>query len=210
MDEKNSKELKDIFSFESDVALNKAKNKDELVYLPQEDTYLLCDASDEFAKGNVLEVGCGSGFIAVELAKKGLNVSAVDINPYAIKETLRLAESENVVVDCFVSDLFENVTDEYDSIIFNPPYLPEDEREPNDLIKIATTGGSQGYEVINRFLEDARHYLKQGGIILLLFSSLTDKKMVDDLIGLYGYEKDLIREQKLFFEKLYVYKLSRV
>ena len=178
------------------------------VYEPQEDTYLLADASDEFAFGKVLEVGCGSGFIAVELAKNGLLVDACDVNPDAILATQDLAQREEVSVRAFKSDLFESVVDEYDTIVFNAPYLPEDEREPQD-IRLATTGGKEGHEIIERFLIDAPIHLVQGGIILLLFSSLTQKEKIDQFIRELGYVHEQVREEKQFFESLYVYKISR-
>lgn len=205
-----SDELNDIHQFDSLYEQGKGKSFEENVYMPQDDTYLLCDAVDEFAKGKVLEIGCGSGFISIEAAKNGHEVTCVDINPYAIEYTKKLAEEEKVKIECFESDLFEKVVDEYDTIIFNPPYLPKDDREPNDLITVATTGGEQGYELIERFFSDVDNYLKKEGNILLLFSSLTKKEKVDELIALYGFKAEKIRESKFFFEKLYVYLIKRI
>lgn len=178
------------------------------VYEPQEDTYLLADASDEHASGKVLEMGCGSGFIAVELAKEGLEVDACDINPDAVAATMMLAEKEEVRVHAFCSDLFESVVEEYDTIVFNAPYLPADEREPQD-VRLATTGGTKGYELIQRFLFDAPPHLAKGGSILLLFSSLTDKDQAEHFIKELGYVFELVREERQFFESLFVYKISR-
>ena len=206
----SSDELKDISEYDKLYEQGIGKSVDDNVYMPQDDTYLLCDAVDEFAKGKVLEIGCGSGFISCECAKNGLDVTCVDINPYAVEETKRLASQEGVKINCFVSDLFENVLDEYDTIIFNPPYLPEDETEPNDLVKIATTGGMQGHEVISAFFDEVLNFLKNDGQILILFSSLTDKKKIDEMIHLYGYKKELVREKAFFFETLYVYRLTRL
>ena len=72
-------------------------------------------------------------------------------------------------------------------IVFNPPYLPEEKETKGD---IQIVGGKKGYEVIERFLLKAKDYLLSKGKILLLFSSLTDKKMIEILLGenLYDYE----------------------
>ncbi len=208
-----SDELDAIKKFEEEKSREKDSEEPEfdgIVYQPEDDTYLLCDASDEFAFGNVLEVGCGSGFISVEMAKNGLNVTACDINPHAVIQTKKLAECENVKVNVLESDLFESVVDTYDTIVFNPPYLPEDKREPKGMMKVATTGGESGYELIERFFHEVPHYINKKGIILLLFSSLTDKDKVDEIISLHGYKLEIVREKQIFFETLYVYKIQRL
>jgi len=184
-------------------------NPKEHVYQPEDDTFLLEDAALEFAKGKVLEVGCGSGHIIVSMAKEGHDSFACDINSHAVEETKKLALSEGVKVEVVESDLFGTIMDEFDTIIFNPPYLPEDDDEPYDDIRLATTGGKEGYEVIGNFLQDLPVYLKDDGLCLLLFSSLTKKDVVDELIGACGFEFELVREKSIFFETLYVYKLTK-
>lgn len=181
----------------------------EHVYQPEEDTYLLLDSADEYAKGDILEVGCGSGFISVELASKGFNVECCDINPIAIEETNKLAKKEGVKVDAYVSDLFSDVMNNYDTILFNPPYLPHDENEPYDDIRLATTGGEEGYEIIERFFEDVICYLKEGGQILLLFSSLTKQEKVDEIIKENGFKFEQVNTSSHFFETLYVYRITK-
>ncbi|MFH1053229.1 MAG: hypothetical protein V1740_02315, partial [Candidatus Woesearchaeota archaeon] len=62
------------------------------------------------------------------------------------------------------SNLFSNInkTNRFDLIIFNPPYLPEDKREPKDS-RLNTTAGKKGYEIVIKFLQKARKYLRKDG-----------------------------------------------
>ena len=53
----------------------------------------------------------------------------------------------------------------FDTIIFNPPYLP-DELKVKDL---TLEGGKKGYEVIEKFLNDVSNHLKPDGAILIIF-----------------------------------------
>jgi release factor glutamine methyltransferase len=79
--------------------------------------------------------------------------------------------------------------------------LPEDKQEDKES-KLATTGGKQGGELINRFLNQAKNYLTKDGRIFLLTSSLTKG------IKWLNWKKNLIAKKKLFFEELYVWKIK--
>lgn len=170
-----------------------------MIYKPREDSFLLQKYVKKYAKGKVLDMGTGSGIQAITALKKTKDVLAVDVNPEAIK----LLKKKKIKAK--VSNLFSNVKGKFDLIIFNPPYLPEDEREPKDSAQ-ATTGGKKGYEIIEKFLKQARKHLKKEGKILLLFSSLTGN--VEKLIKKYKYDFKKLEEKKLFCEKLYVYILK--
>jgi len=89
-------------------------------------------------------------------------------------------------------------------IIFNPPYLPEDSREPEDS-KLITTGGKKGYELIERFFSQVSKYIMPYGKILIVFSSLTGKEKVHDIMERFGFNFQKISEEEIFAETLFVY-----
>lgn len=177
-------------------------------YEPDDDSYLLKTVIEKevpkLIKNNkdlkFLEIGCGSGIqlqAALNFGIKKENIFCCDINQVAVNNCKKLG------FNCVKSDLFDKINKKlkFDVIVFNPPYLPEDENEPRDS-KLSTTGGKKGSEIINKFLIQAKKYLNKKGIILLLTSSLTKG------INLKGYNKKLIDSKKLFFEELYVFKLK--
>jgi release factor glutamine methyltransferase len=104
---------------------------------------------------------------------------------------------------CIYSDLFENIRNKYDIIIFNPPYLPEDAREPASS-KRNTTGGKKGNEIIIRFLQNAKNHLNKSGKIFLITSSLSEDVNFKEL----GYQAKEIGCEKLFFERLCIWELE--
>lgn len=71
---------------------------------------------------NLLDVGCGYGFMGITLAKK-YNVSAdlIDVNQRAIHLAKKNIGINKVKARAFLSDIYENITDKYDLIITNPP-----------------------------------------------------------------------------------------
>lgn len=187
------------------------------IYEPAEDSYLLEQFVKERAVGRVLDVGTGSGIQAIAASKVSLvkAVTAVDINPKAVdyvsKQALSLKLKKLKVVQ---SDLFENVSGQFETIIFNPPYLPQDYLagaggEKVKLVDRALYGGKKGYETIVGFLNQAPKYLSRGGKILLLFSSLSKKEIVEDAIqkNLLQFEQ-LAESKQPMMETLYVYEIT--
>ena len=172
------------------------------IYVPREDSYLIQKNIKKYAKKDfiALDIGTGSGILANE-ASKYCNVIAVDINQNAIKYCKNKYKNNNKI-KFKISNLFSNINQKFDLIIFNPPYLPEDE-----IKDIALTSGD-GTLIINKFLKHAKEYIYYNGKILLLFSSLTNKEKVDNILKKNNYDFKLIDEEKLFFEKLYVYEIS--
>jgi len=177
-------------------------------YSPAEDSYLMSRILKEqiphLIKQNpnakLLEIGAGSGIHLQTVLNLGIkleNIFSSDIDKRAVSHCNVLG------FNCIHSDLFENIRNKYDIIVFNPPYLPEDSRETGDS-KIATTGGKKGNEIILRFLQQAKNYLNKNGRIFLITSSLSGDIDFKSL----GYDAKEIGCEKLFFERLCVWELK--
>ena len=122
-----------------------------------------------------LEIGSGSGFISRELALRVKRLIATDINPHAVRATKEKG------IEVVRADLFLGIKGKFDLILFNPPYLPTmaKERTPQ-WINYALDGGVSGRETIDRFLKTLSDHLRPGGRALLLISSLTGLKEVQE------------------------------
>lgn len=183
-----------------------------MIYEPREDSFLIQKYIKKYAKGIVLDIGTGSGILAEESAKskKVVKVFGVDINEEAIKYCIRNQKSKKIIFA--MSDLFSlfkidrrYMGIKFDTIIFNPPYLPN---EP-DVKDAALDGGKKGYELICKFLHESKKFLKPKGKILIIFSSLTGKEKLDNfLIDNYWKFKEL-EKKHIFFEDLFVYVVNK-
>jgi release factor glutamine methyltransferase len=180
----------------------------DLVYEPAEDSFLLADAALEEAEPGmrILEIGAGSGFVSAVLKAnvKGIRVLATEINPHAA----RCAKANEVEV--IRTDLFRGLKPgsqkaSFDLILFNPPYLPtsEEEKVPGWL-NYAFDGGTSGRETLDRFFDAVRNYLKPGGKILVLISSITGLEAVKERMIKMGLEVDVVLRKKVSFEELMV------
>ncbi len=170
------------------------------IYHPAEDSYLLKQVLGEFndiKNKKILDMGSGSGIQAENLLKLGIlseNLTLADID----LDSIKLLKKKFPKLEIIRSDLFEKIKGKFDLIIFNPPYLPGDKFDN----KKDTTGGKKGSEIINRFLNQAHKYLNVNGKILILTSSLTKG------IKWGNYKKKLLAKKNIFFEELYVWRLT--
>lgn len=177
---------------------------DKMIYEPSDDSYLLNETLIKFLQNkdkniNILDMGSGSGIQAETCINLNFkNVIAVDVN----NEVVDILTKKGI--NCVKSNLFNKINDKFDLIIFNPPYLPEDPREPEDS-RLQTTGGKNGCEIINKFLKQAFNNLKPKASILLLFSSLSNSKIILNKAKSLGYTYKLLNKKKIPFEELYVY-----
>jgi len=182
-----------------------------LVYRPAEDSYLLNKYVERLAEGLVLDLGTGSGIQALTAASRPevSRVLATDISVEAVREARERAGAEGLLgrVDFLVGDLFGPVRGGvFDTVVFNPPYLPSEGWELRDEASRAWSGGPTGGEVFRRFLTEAWRYLRPGGFILTVISSLTAVPL-EEIEG-YGYRVEVLGRARLFFEELLCLKLT--
>jgi release factor glutamine methyltransferase len=154
------------------------------VYEPSDDTELLAQAVERLAFGSVLDLGCGTGAVGIIAAKRAevKKVFCSDVNPGAVGLARINAKANGVEnkIEFFVGDLFQPFKGKkngkmfFDTIAFNPPYLPTKKREKlGGKINYAFDGGAGGRETTGKFLASAPEHLRPGGMILLVCSSLS-------------------------------------
>jgi release factor glutamine methyltransferase len=182
-------------------------NTHRKVYEPAEDSFLLVENLELSRRDEVLEIGTGTGIIAVYAARKVARVVATDINPLAIKcATKNLIANRTFNVELREGNLFEPVQEEkFDLILFNTPYLPTDEDEVlDDDINAAWDGGSDGREIIDKFLDGLCEHIRVGGRVQLVQSSLSDVERTIGRLEDMGFQASVTAREKCFFEEIVV------
>jgi release factor glutamine methyltransferase len=176
------------------------------VYEPSDDTFMLLDALGD-ARGRALEIGTGSGIVAIWLAKRGLDVVATDINPHALVLARANARRNGVALEAVGTDMFDGIRGLFDTIVFNPPYLPTAAEDITDdrWFDASVNGGPDGQMFTRRFLAGLKERLSANGAAYIVSSSLSGfpKKLPGGLVG------RVVAEKKLEFEILGVHRIAR-
>jgi release factor glutamine methyltransferase len=172
----------------------------EPVYEPAEDSELLGSVVRTHARGRALDIGTGSGYLARRAHDAGCTVTALDVNPAVIDRLRR----ERVPFRLLLSDRFARVRGRFDTIICNPPYLPNDE----ELHDSTLHGGPNGYEYIVSVIEDVGTFLAPDGQFLFLISTLTKPSVIEHALKRHGFVWSVVAREKLFMEELLVYRAN--
>lgn len=177
------------------------------VYEPAEDTFLLANNLEVERMSRALEIGTGTGLIAILASRKARMVIATDINPHALDCTLKnIIVNKAYNVELRKGDLFEPVKDEkFDLILFNTPYLPTSEDETVDgELDAAWNGGPSGREVIDRFLCEVKDHLNPGGKVQMVQSTLSGNEETLEKLEELGFKASITAREKGFFEEMVV------
>jgi release factor glutamine methyltransferase len=186
-------------------ALADRRGVETAVYQPAEDSALLASAAVAHARGRVLEVGTGSGFVAEQLVEAGHDgeVVASDVNPHACRQAAERAGGRFAVVRADLLAPFRDGV--FETVLFNPPYLPTDpDNDWGDWMERALSGGESGRAVVEPFLDDVARVLAPDGVVLLLVSSLTGYDEVLERAAAAGIAGEPVREETYPFETLTV------
>ena len=160
-------------------------------------------------KGNLIDIGCGSGVIGLTIKNKfkDLKIDMIDISDKALEVTKENANLLNLNVDIYKSDILKNVKNKYDIIISNLPYesikyKPTLDNEPS----ISLYAENDGLYYFEEILKNAKERLNNKYMIVLEIGDY-QKKSVINLVN--RYLKDTIiktlESRKGFEKSIYIF-----
>ncbi len=147
------------------------------VYRPQADTLLLAEALAQEELGprtDALEIGTGTGALALHAAGRGARVTAVDVSWPAVVTARLNSLRRRLPVHVLHGDFAERTAGcRFDLVITNPPYVPAPgDRLPSYGPSRAWDAGPDGREVIDRICAGAPALLRPGGVLLMVHSGM--------------------------------------
>jgi methylase of polypeptide subunit release factors len=126
------------------------------------------------AGGKLLELGVGSGALALHAARQGWDVTGTDIDETAVHTAQYNAVRNGLHAEFICSDLFELLDQRFDAILFNQPFI----HKPTVGVAERALASANG-ELTQRFLDQAADYLEPGGRLVFSYSNGSDDHLLD-------------------------------
>ncbi|MBS3945360.1 MAG: methyltransferase [Melioribacter sp.] len=207
----------------------------DFTFKPSQFTRSICESlnlMENDKMGNILDIGTGSGVIAIVLAKMGCrNVFVTELVPEVLEiAKLNCSLNNSNIKEFILSDLFNNIPSnlKFDLIVTNPPAYPINSNlKLNTGMDVAVFSGFDGREYILRFLSSVKNYLSIYGRFLIAVPSFLDWTYIEDkfnedeiqyrsllcencVLPTYGYPKDIFINNFLshFNKNFYIVKES--
>ena len=192
--------------------INLLVNKNVLI--PRFETEYLVEKTINYAKNlkeplDILDIGTGSGAIAITLAKHlNSKVIATDISEKALEIAQKNAKRNNTQITFKQSDILKNVKGKFDIIISNPPYISKDETI-DPLVKdnepsLALYADNKGLYFYEEILKNIKPYLKEKSIIAFEIG-MTQSKDITKITQKYLPKAKIITEKDLTGKDRYIF-----
>ena len=183
------------------------------VLIPRRETEELVEKTTNYIKKylkdniSIIDIGTGSGCIPISLKKllPNTNITAVDISSDALEIATDNASSNNADITFIQSDVFSNVTNKYDCIISNPPYIRYDE-EIMDVVKnnephIALFAEDNGLYFYKKIITESDKYLNDKFIIAFEIGEEQGQDIINIAKEKYPNAKVLLEKDLQHFDR---------
>jgi release factor glutamine methyltransferase len=175
------------------------------VYRAEDDTGLLIAVmrrGDYAVDRHVLDIGTGSGALAIAAAKAGAaSVTAVDLSLRSVLATWANSRLHGARVSVRRGDLFAPVAGRrFDLVVANPPYVPSESSQlPRHRIARSWDAGPDGRVLLDRICADVVDVLAPGGDVLLVHSELCGTQATLDALSAAGLRAQVLAQGSVPF-----------
>lgn len=177
----------------------------ETVYIPAEDSFLLAENLAIRPGDSVLEIGTGTGIVAMYASRITDKITVTDINFDAVELAEHNFKKNGIEnIEILFGNLFEPLKNrKFDVILFNTPYLPTENGDViDDNLNYAFDGGLNGRKVIDKFLDEVKNYLNEKGIVQIIQSSLSGNEETLKKLDELGFISEIAASEHYFFEDI--------
>ena len=150
---------------------------------------------------NILDMGCGSGVLAIYAAKQGALVVAADANRLAVENTRINARENGVTLQIQYSDVFTHLTPKkFDVILCNPPYFAATPPSDNQLAWYA----GHDLQFFDKFFRDLRAFTHTNSRVWMILSEVCDMPAIGTHAAQYSWSGEKIFSRVRMAERFFV------
>lgn len=144
------------------------------------------------AKRKLLEIGTGTGVVALFAALAGAEVTATDINQNAVENAKENFKRHGVKVSIFQGDMYAPIPkhEKYDIIFWNHPFNKGDNPKEEMLLR---AGFDYQYESLEKYVAQARSYLSERGDLLLGSGNFADSAEIEKIAARHDFSLEMLR-----------------
>jgi len=154
-----------------------------------------------------LELGAGSGLIAMYAARQDATVMATDINPVAIHSLEMNARSNRIPLTIIKSDLFTDIPQQaFDIIAINPPYY---KKQPQTAAEYAWYCGEQG-EYFQQLFSGLYRYIHPQSVVLMVLCDGCDLEMIREMAAANGFKLNCVLTKGNWVEVNFIFRVDRL
>lgn len=159
----------------------------------------------DFAGKKTLDIGTGSGALALYSASRGARAAALDINPAALETARQNAAANRLPLELWCSDLFDAVPEQtFDYFLINPPFYP---REPQNAAEHAFFAGEDlGY--FEKLFRQLPNYAQPYSRIWMILSEDCDLEKIQEIAARTGFRFTLAALRRKWGERLMVFEIN--
>ncbi len=161
---------------------------------------------------DLIDLGCGSGAIGLSIKKEieRANITLLDISEEALEVAKRNAEGLGLKAKFILNDMLENLSNQYDVIVSNPPYIKTDE-EIEEIVKnnephLALYAGVDGLDYYRKILNHVKENIKSKYLIAFEIGD-TQKDAIFDLVSktLTNYKIECLKDYQNRDRMIFIY-----
>lgn len=155
----------------------------------------------------VLDLGAGSGILALNVAKSGGISTASDISDLAIQNVKINAELNILKISIIKSDLFDDIPKQiFDYIFINPPYY---EKNPENEPDFAWYCGNE-FQYYSKLFDQITDYINVDSKVFMILSETCDLKSIMSIANNYYVKFNEIYQKKVFFEQFFIFEIEKL
>lgn len=196
-------------------------NKSVLIPRPEteslvEETNNLIKKHFKNQKVNILDIGTGSGIIAITLNKLNNNcrITATDISKKALKVAKKNQKNHKTNIKFKKTDLYKGIKNKFDVVISNPPYIENDSKYVEKNVKenepsLALFGGKDGLDYYRKILKNIKQIIKKEHVIAFEIGEHQGKRVKELIKKEFPKDKIIVKKDYNNHDR-YVYVISKI